>query len=63
MGLIFLSADAADIKQALAELTGRDTFPNVFVRGRSLGGANELGRLHASGRLKEILRDNGLLLE
>lgn len=53
--------DAAQVKQLLGELTGRDTFPNVFVNGFSIGGANELGHMHKNGRLREILKDNHLI--
>ncbi|KAI9495656.1 thioredoxin-like protein, partial [Zychaea mexicana] len=50
-----LRADAVEVKRVLGENTGRDTFPNVFVNGQSIGGATELGRFDRSGRLKEIL--------
>ncbi|KAI8142317.1 hypothetical protein BJV82DRAFT_517124 [Fennellomyces sp. T-0311] len=56
-----LREDAMDVKRVLGEKTGRDTFPNVFVHGTSIGGANELGRFHRSGRLREILVENKLL--
>ncbi|KAI9269009.1 thioredoxin-like protein [Phascolomyces articulosus] len=56
-----LRPDALDVKRLLGEKTGRDTFPNVFVNGGSIGGATELGRFDRSGRLEEILKENNLL--
>lgn len=52
--------DALDVKHALGEWTGRDTFPNVFLGGESIGGANELIKLHQSGELRRMLEDNDL---
>lgn len=55
-------ADAADVKQILGDLTGRYTFPNVFVNGQSIGGADEVTRLHRTGELRELLVKNKLVL-
>lgn len=52
--------DALDVKHALGEWTGRDTFPNVFLAGESIGGASELIKLHQSGELRRMLEDNDL---
>ncbi|KAJ8663668.1 glutaredoxin [Lichtheimia ornata] len=55
-----LRDDALDVKHALGEWTGRDTFPNVFLGGESIGGASELIKLHQSGELRRMLEDNDL---
>jgi glutaredoxin-related protein len=42
-------------RNALKMWTGWPTLPMVFVRGRLIGGADDLGRLIASGELQRLL--------
>ena len=42
-------------RNALKMWTGWPTFPMVFVKGSLIGGADDLGRLIASGELKRLL--------
>ncbi|CAG7854557.1 SubName: Full=Uncharacterized protein {ECO:0000313/EMBL:CCA74501.1} [Serendipita indica DSM 11827] len=56
-----LRPDMAKIKALLRRLTGQDTFPNVVVNGKSLGGADRLTVLHESGKLKKKLKAAGAL--
>lgn len=42
-------------RNALKMWTGWPTFPMVFVRGRLVGGADDLARLIDSGELKQLL--------
>ena len=45
-------ADDGDfIKAVLTRLTGRSTFPNVILRGKSIGGSDDLAAMHEDGRL------------
>lgn len=39
----------------LGELTGQSTVPQIFVRGRSVGGYTELAALDRSGELRRLL--------
>ncbi|EDO31649.1 predicted protein [Nematostella vectensis] len=55
--------DGHFIQDALKELTGRGTVPNVFVKGQSIGGGMETAELYQSGKLKQLLQDHGLLDE
>jgi peptide-methionine (S)-S-oxide reductase len=48
--------DGSAIQQALAELTGRRTVPNVFIGGKTAGGGDDMDRLARSGVLKQMLR-------
>lgn len=52
--LVFCSALLICL-QALAELTGRRTVPNVFVHKRSIGGGDDTEALQRSGKLKELI--------
>ena len=40
----------------LAQRTGRQTVPQVFIDGESIGGYDELAALDRSGRLDELLQ-------
>ncbi|KAJ2798462.1 hypothetical protein H4R21_003923 [Coemansia helicoidea] len=50
------------VKSALARISARSTFPNVFVDGRSIGGSDDLAQLHESGELAALLHDRGLIV-
>lgn len=39
----------------LADLTGRSTVPQIFIRGASIGGYTDLADLHATGELAQLL--------
>jgi glutaredoxin len=55
-----LRADSPHIKTLLTRLTNRSTFPNVILHGRSLGGSDELVRMHEEGQLKAALERGGV---
>ncbi|KAK2463667.1 hypothetical protein APHAL10511_004418 [Amanita phalloides] len=55
-----LRGDGSTIKALLSRITGRATFPNILVHGRSVGGSDELTALHESGELEKILRRAGV---
>lgn len=54
--------DGYDVKMILKQISGRDTFPNTFLNGQTLGGSDDLERLHETGQLQALLSDNQLLL-
>ncbi|KAI7901337.1 thioredoxin-like protein [Cokeromyces recurvatus] len=56
-----LRDDDFQVKMVLKEISGIDTFPNIFLNGDSLGGSDDLEILHESGQLKELLDKNQLL--
>ncbi|KAI8975103.1 Alg9-like mannosyltransferase family-domain-containing protein [Mycotypha africana] len=47
-------ADQHQIKMALGDLTGRFTFPNLFMNGQSLGGFDNLSVMDKEGKLKDF---------
>ncbi|KAF9653965.1 thioredoxin-like protein, partial [Thelephora ganbajun] len=55
-----LREDGDLLKVILTRLTKHSTFPNIILRGRSLGGADDLQALHDGGKLEELFEDNRL---
>ncbi|KAF9237578.1 hypothetical protein BU15DRAFT_75945 [Melanogaster broomeanus] len=55
-----LRADSPHIKTLLTRLTRHSTFPNVILHGRSLGGSDDLVRMHEEGQLKAVLERGGV---
>jgi glutaredoxin-related protein len=54
--------DGVQIKQALKELSGRLTFPNLFVDGVSLGGFDNMVEMDQQGQsFRDKLQMNGCL--
>lgn len=59
LGLRF--ADDGDfIKAVLTRLTGRSTFPNLILRGQSIGGADDISAMHRDGNLRQVFEKAGL---
>ena len=48
-------ADGADIQSALLDLSGQKTVPNVFVKGKHLGGNDAMQAAAKDGSLKAML--------
>ncbi|KAL9553204.1 hypothetical protein MBANPS3_003395 [Mucor bainieri] len=57
-----LRDDDYQVKMTLNEISGRATFPNIFLNGQSIGGADDLEELHETGQLASLLKENQLLL-
>ncbi|KAJ2783597.1 hypothetical protein GGI15_002533 [Coemansia interrupta] len=57
-----LESDPMAIKAALGSLSGHSTFPNIFVDGKSIGGSDDLARMHRSGELAVLLKDRSLIV-
>ncbi|KIJ49592.1 hypothetical protein M422DRAFT_27956 [Sphaerobolus stellatus SS14] len=53
-------SDGDLIKRLLIRLTNRRTFPNVILRGRSLGGFDDIRALHAAGTLRLAFENAGV---
>lgn len=48
-------ANGSEIQNALLEITGQRTVPNVFVAGQHLGGCDDTLKAHKEGRLQQML--------
>ena len=55
-------ADMADCQDALEQLTGRRTVPQVFVGGKMLGGSDDAFRKHNCGTLAPALEAAGVAM-
>ncbi|THU63001.1 hypothetical protein C4D60_Mb01t11110 [Musa balbisiana] len=47
--------DGSEIQDALSDIVGRRTVPQVFVRGKHLGGSDDTVEAYESGRLLTLL--------
>ena len=50
------------IKLILSRLTKLGTFPNVILKGKSLGGSEDIVRLYDEGTLKGKFEDAGIVV-
>ncbi|CEL60723.1 Monothiol glutaredoxin-S6 OS=Oryza sativa subsp, japonica GN=GRXS6 PE=2 SV=1 [Rhizoctonia solani AG-1 IB] len=55
-----LRSDSDTVKALLMRLTGHGTFPNILVRRKSIGGSDDLVRLHENGELVPLLATAGV---
>ncbi|KAH7858873.1 hypothetical protein Vadar_028946 [Vaccinium darrowii] len=51
--------DGSEMQQALAELTGQGTVPNVFIGGKHNGGCDVVLQKHQRGELVPLLTQAG----
>lgn len=48
--------NGTDIQSALLDISGQRTVPNVFVKGKHLGGNDDTQAAARSGKLEEMLK-------
>lgn len=56
--IAFIAVDVTDLPEArswLIEATGRRTVPQIFIRGKSIGGYTDLAAMDRSGALASAL--------
>jgi glutaredoxin 3 len=54
-----LEDDGSDIQNALREITGQTSVPNIFIKQQHIGGNSDLQAKR--GQLKDLLKDAGAL--
>ncbi|KAF8647116.1 hypothetical protein AX16_006948 [Volvariella volvacea WC 439] len=52
--------DGHIIKSILTRLTNHSTFPNVIIKGRTIGGSDNLMELHTTHKLTKVLEKAGM---
>lgn len=53
--------DGSAIQNALQEISGQGTVPNVFIGQKHIGGNSDLQGKHSSGELKKLLNEAGVV--
>lgn len=48
--------NGAEIQSALLDISGQRTVPNVFIKGKHLGGNDDTQAAARSGKLEEMLK-------
>lgn len=51
-------SDGGDIQNALEDITGQRTVPNIFIAGTHIGGCSDLKAKLKSGVVTQILNEN-----
>ncbi|KAJ0089500.1 hypothetical protein Patl1_14176 [Pistacia atlantica] len=52
---LLLTADGSNIQDALLEIVGRRTVPQVFINGKHIGGSDDTVEAYESGKLAKLL--------
>jgi glutaredoxin 3 len=58
----WLADDGDFIKTVLTRLTGRGTFPNVILHGKSIGGFDGIAAMNNGGQLRQLFESAGLTM-
>ncbi|PHH92936.1 hypothetical protein CDD83_3426 [Cordyceps sp. RAO-2017] len=53
--------DGSKLQDALEEISGQRTVPNVYIKGKHIGGNSDLQGLASAGKLKDVLKQAGAL--
>lgn len=48
--------NGSEIQQALEQITGQRTVPNIFINGNHIGGSDSLIKLRDDGKLEALLK-------
>lgn len=48
--------DGGDIQDALQQITGQSTVPNIFIDGKHIGGNSDLQAINSTGELERLLK-------
>lgn len=54
-------SDGAALQDALEEISGQRTVPNVYIKQKHIGGNSDVQSLQKSGKLEALLKDAGAL--
>ncbi|EFH60356.1 hypothetical protein ARALYDRAFT_319751 [Arabidopsis lyrata subsp. lyrata] len=54
-------SDGGEIQSALSEWTGQSTVPNVFIKGKHIGGCDRVIETNKQGKLVPLLTEAGAI--
>jgi glutaredoxin 3 len=60
---LLIKEDGAELQAALAEISGQQTVPNVFIAGQHIGGCDATVAANNKGTLVPLLKNAGVLQE
>lgn len=49
-------SDGAELQDALQEISGQRTVPNIYIAGEHIGGNSDLQALHSKGLLESKIK-------
>ncbi len=55
------TADGSAVQDALEEISGQRTVPNVYISKKHVGGNSDVQNLSSSGKLRALLTEAGAL--
>lgn len=50
-----------EIQSYMAQITGARSVPRIFIGGQSIGGGDDIAKLHSAQKLNQILTSSGAL--
>lgn len=53
--------DDEEVRQGIKEFSSWPTIPQLYVKGEFIGGSDIMAEMHASGELKQVLDDAGVI--
>ncbi|RPD78693.1 glutaredoxin [Lentinus tigrinus ALCF2SS1-7] len=56
-------SDGPQVQAILARLTGRNTVPNILLKGSSIGGSDDIHQMHEAHKLKRLFEEGGLTVK
>ncbi|KAG8060284.1 hypothetical protein GUJ93_ZPchr0002g25370 [Zizania palustris] len=56
-----VESDGPELQSALASWTGQKSVPNVFIKGKHIGGCDDTMAMHKGGNLVPLLREAGAI--
>ncbi len=56
-----LPDDGSALQDALEEINGQRTVPNIYIKQKHIGGNSDLQNLHKAGKLQDLLNEAGAI--
>ena len=54
-------SEGSDLQDALEQINGQRTVPNIYINKKHIGGNSDLQSLHKDGKLSGLLKEAGVL--
>jgi glutaredoxin 3 len=57
--MVFTTDDGSDLQDALQEINGQRTVPNIYIKQKHIGGNSDLQDLKSANKLLPLLKEAG----